>query len=126
MLSALENQKFRSIDEAQNFLDAWTARRNAEPVPEFLGLSPEQMHRVLYRPFEDTSDIVTLNKNISREEIAEVPVVRETVYFLKRLSELEPLKATVKGNLPRAFAQEMHRVFSRSSWFRLSHHVRAR
>ena len=112
MLSALGNQEFRSIDEGQNFLDTWTARRNTEAVPEFLGLSREQMHRVLYRTFEDTSDIVTLNEKISREEIAEVPVVRETVYFLKRLSELEPLKATVKGNLSRAFAQEMHRLFS--------------
>ena len=87
------------------------------PLPEFMGLSPEQMHRVLYRPFEDTSDIVTLNENISREEIAEVRIVRETVYFLKRLSELEPLKATVKGNLPRAFAQEMHSVFPEAPGF---------
>ena len=117
MLSTLENQKFRSIDEGQNFLDAWTARRNAEPVPEFLGLSPEQMHRLLDRPFEETSDIVTLNKNISREEIADIPVVVETVYFLKRLGELEPLKATIKGNLPRAFAQEMHRRFPEAPGF---------
>jgi len=117
MLSTLENKKFQSIDEAQNFLDAWSANRNTEAVPEFLGLSREQMHRVLYRAFEDTSDIVTLNENISREEIAEVRIVRETVYFLKRLSELEPLKATVKGNLPRAFAQEMHSVFPEAPGF---------
>jgi len=112
MRSAFRDQDFESIDEAQTFADAWLEKNNADPLPEFMGLSPEQMHRVLYRPFEDTSDIVTLNEKISREEIPGVPVVRETVYFLKRLSELEPLKATVKGNLPRAFAQEMHRVFS--------------
>ncbi|MCJ7641335.1 MAG: DUF1841 family protein [Desulfobacterales bacterium] len=117
MLSTLENQKFQSIDEAQDFLDAWSARRNTEAVPAFLGLSREQMHHILYRPFEETSDIVTLNKNISREEVADVPVVVETVYFLKRLGELEPLKATIKGNLRRAFAQEMHRRFPEAPGF---------
>ncbi len=30
---------------------------------------------------------------------------------MKRLGELEPLKATIKGNLRRAFAQEMHSIF---------------
>src|SRR4030042_4237401 len=111
MRSSFRDQEFESIDEAQTFADAWLEKNNADPLPEFMGLSPEQMHRVLYRPFEDTSDIVTLNEKISREEIAGVPVVWETLYFLKRLSELEPLKATVKGNLPRAFAQEMHNMF---------------
>jgi hypothetical protein len=111
MRSALRDLDFESIDEAQTFADAWLEKNNADPLPEFMGLSPEQMHRVLYRPFEDTSDIVTLNREISREEIADIPVVKETVHFLKRLGELEPLKATVKGNLPRAFAQEMHNMF---------------
>ena len=113
MRSAFRKSRFRIDRRGSDLCRCLAAKRTMQsPLPEFLGLSPEQMHRVLYRPFEDTSDIVTLNEKISREEIAEVPVVRETVYFLKRLSELEPLKATVKGNLPRAFAQEMHRVFS--------------
>ena len=111
MRAAMQGQTFKSIEEAQSFADAWLGEKNAEPVPEFLGLSPEQMHRLLNRPFKDTSDIVTLNEDISRKDIADVPVVMETVYFLKRLGELEPLKATVKGNLPRALAQEMHNVF---------------
>jgi hypothetical protein len=117
MRSAFRDQDFESIDEAQTFADAWLEKNNVAPLPEFMGLSPEQMHRVLYRPFEDTLDIATLNENISKEQIADVPVVRETVYFLKRLSELEPLKATVKGNLPRAFAQEIHSVFPEAPGF---------
>jgi hypothetical protein len=39
------------------------------------------------------------------------PVVIETVYFLKRLNDLHPLKATAKGNLPLAFARELHDRF---------------
>jgi hypothetical protein len=112
MHSAFKDQNIKSIDEAQAFADAWFEKKNATPSPGFLGLSPEQMHRVLYSPFQATSDLVTLNKNLSMEEFAAVPVVVETIYFLRRLGEMEPLKATVKGNLPRTFAQEMHDAFS--------------
>lgn len=111
MRAAMQGQTFKSIEEAQAFADAWLGRKNVEPIPEFLGLSPEQMRRILYRPFAETSDIVTLNKDLSSEKILEIPIVKEAVYFLGRLGELQPLKATAKGNLPRAFACEIHDRF---------------
>lgn len=111
MGSALKGQNFRSIEEAQTFLDALTAKRNAEPIPEFLGLSSNQMNRILYRPFAETSDIVILKRNLSKEDLLDIPLVKETMYFIKRLGELQPLKATAKGNLPQAFAREMHDNF---------------
>lgn len=111
MRSAMKGQVFKSIEEAQAFADAWLGEKNAEPKPEFLGLSPEQLHCMLYRPFDETSDIVTLNKNLSAEKIREIPIVQEAVYFLRRLGELQPLRATVRGNLPRAFAREIHDLF---------------
>ena len=111
MRTALNGQKFRSIDEAQTFMDDLMAKKNAEPKPEFLGLSSEQMSRILYRPFTETSDILTLNRNLLNEDFLGIPVVKETVYFLKRFVELQPLRATVKGNLPQAFAREMHDKF---------------
>ncbi len=109
--STLIDQNFRSIEEAQSFLDALVTKRNVEQIPEFLGLSPEQMHWILSRPFTETSDIVTLNKNLSMEELLDIPVVKETEYFLRRLSELQSLRATAKGNLSQAFAREMHDKF---------------
>jgi Domain of unknown function (DUF1841) len=111
MRTAMKGQAFESIEEAQGFADAWLKKANAEPKSEFLGLSPEQMHRMMYRPFDETSDIVTLNKNLSDEKILEIPIVKEAVYFLRRLGELQPLKATARGNLPRAFACEIHDRF---------------
>jgi hypothetical protein len=117
MRSAFKGQDIKSIDEAQAFADAWFEKKNAAPLPQFLGLSPEQMRRVLYSPFQETSDIVTLNRDLSVEEFADVPVVVEAIHFLRRLGELEPLKATVRGNLPRAFAQEMHDAFPESPAF---------
>ena len=111
MRAAMKGQAFKSIEEAQAFADAWLGKKNAEPKSDFLGLSSEQMHRMLYRPFEETSDIVTLNRNLSNEKILEIPIVKEAVYFLRRLGELQPLRATAKGNLPRAFACEIHDRF---------------
>jgi len=111
MRAAMQGQAFKSIEETQAFADAWLEKANAEPKSEFLGLSPEQLHRMLYRPFEETSGIVTLNRNLSSEKILEIPIVKEAVYFLRRLGELQPLKATAKGNLPRAFACEIHDRF---------------
>ena len=111
MRTALNDQNFRSMDEAQTFLDALLTKRNAEPIPEFLGLSPEQMYRMLHSPFSETSDILALNRSLSKEDLLEIPVVKETVHFLKRLNGLQPLRATVKGNLPQAFAREMHDKF---------------
>lgn len=111
MQSALEDQNFGSVEDAQVFANAFADAKNREPVPEFLGLSPEQMYRLLYRPLTDTSDILILNKNLPKEGLSHIPVVKEIVYLLRRLGELQPLRATVKGNLPRAFAQEMHDTF---------------
>lgn len=111
MHSAIKDQDFGSIEEAQAFADAWLEKKNAEPNPEFLGLSPEQMYRMLYQPFEEASDIVTFNRNLSKEDLVDIPVLKETVFFLKRLGELQPLKATARGNLPRAFAREIHGQF---------------
>jgi hypothetical protein len=111
MRAAMKGPAFESIEEAQGFADAWLGKKNAEPKSEFLGLSPEQMHRMMYRPFDETSDIVTFNKNLSDEKILEIPIAKEAIYFLRRLGELQPLKATAKGNLPRAFASEIHDRF---------------
>jgi hypothetical protein len=111
MRSAMKGQAFESIEKAQAFADAWLRKKNAEPKSEFLGLSPEQMRRLLCRAFEETSDIVTFNRNLSSEKVLEIPIVKEAVYFLRRLGELQPLKATAKGNLPRAFSREIHNRF---------------
>ncbi len=111
MRMALNDQDFKSIDEAQTFLDDLVVKKNTEPISEFLGLSPEQMYCILHKPFTGTTDILTLNRNLPKENFLDIPIVKETIYFLKRFSELQPLKATAKGNLPLAFAREMHDKF---------------
>jgi len=111
MRPVMEGQHFESLEQAQAVASAFMERKNSQPQPAFLGLSPEQMHRVLHRPLVDTNDIVGLNADMPREDYAAAPVVIETLYFLRRLKDLQPLKSTAKGNLPLAFARELHDKF---------------
>ena len=108
---AIGDQSFKTMEEAQAFVDSWMNKRNAGPLPQFLGLSPDQMHRLLDRPLDQIPDIVTFATSVSIHEITKAPIVQEAFYFLRRLAEGEPLEATAKGNLPRAFAQEFHARF---------------
>ncbi len=48
---ALEGQQFSSLEEAQAFTTLYAQRQNRRPRDEFQGLSPEQMHQMLHRPF---------------------------------------------------------------------------
>ncbi len=49
--------------------------KNTKPESEFLELSPEQVHRLIYRPLTDSADIVMLNKNLLKEKLSDIPVV---------------------------------------------------
>lgn len=109
---AIEGKTFASLEEAQDFLDQFMAKRNTRPLDEFLGISPEQMYRLLHtRLLFDLDDMVTFNVDLDPEAIEDIPIVKNTFYFLSRLSELEPLKATQKGNLPLKFARELFETF---------------
>ena len=116
---AIGDQSFKTMEEAQAFVDSWMNKQNASPLPQFLGLSPDQMHRLLDKPFDQIPDIMTFT-TAETNELASAPIVKELLYFLRRLREVQPLKATAKGNLPRAFAQEFHAQFSESSGFEYS------
>lgn len=117
---AIGDQSFKTMQEAQAFVDSWMNNKNTSPLPQFLGLSPDQMHHLLDKPLDQIQDIVTLNATLNANEIVSAPIVKELLHFLRRLSELQPLKTTAKGNLPRAFAQEFHAQFSESSGFEYS------
>jgi len=109
---AVEGQEFESLEELQGFVDNFMAVKNREAVPGFLGFSSDQIHRLLYYSFEDTADILEFNKNLPEETLAKIPVVKNVQLFLSRLAELEPLRATAKGNLPLKFARELHEQFT--------------
>jgi hypothetical protein len=113
MNEIIGDAKFNSIEEAVAGMDEARMQYNNIPKTDFLDLTPEQMHRILYSPFENTEDIVTLNESVDSRELKNAPIIKESSKLLTMLSELGPVKATKSGNLPRNFAQEISKEFPR-------------
>jgi hypothetical protein len=109
---ALNSQEFSSMDKTQEFTDRLMEGRNRVAQLDFLGLSSEQVYRMLYHPLETLEGMVSFNHHLKPATFQNIPVVKNTVYFLSKLKELEPLKATAKGSLPLRFAQALHDEFS--------------
>jgi hypothetical protein len=102
---AVKDKVFKSQDEMQCFADEMMEKSNREPDEDFLGLSPEQIHRLLSFPLEQNEDIVRLDKKLPSKVFEGAPIARHTLLFLSELAKVEPLKATAKGNLPLKFAR---------------------
>jgi hypothetical protein len=95
--AALENQEFESIEAAQTFVNAFMERGNRAGLPEFHGLSPEQMHRLINEPFDSPSLLQFPDDYLVDDT---VPYV---LFFNKLLNAVAGagLKPTATGNLPR-------------------------
>jgi len=120
--SALNSREFDSPEETQEFLDRFMESKNTVPQLDFLGLSSEQVHRILHHPLDDLTDIIRFNHNLEAGAFQDIPIVKNILFFLARLKDLEPLRATGKGNLPLAFVRELHDQFlnpSRRFQFRI-------
>ena len=102
----LEGKSFGSLDEANSFLRRQMQQRNTAPLDDFHGLSSEQMHRLLYFPFETPS----LAEFPSLAGTPEAPVL---ILFAMLVTAIGPdgLKTTATGNLPRNFCREAARAF---------------
>ena len=111
MLEALNSREFDSPEEAKGFLDRFMESKNKVPQLDFLGLSSDQVYRMMYHPLEDLGDMLRFNHRLEPGAFQGIPIVKNTLFFLTRLKDLEPIKATEKGNLPLTFARELHDQF---------------
>jgi tetratricopeptide (TPR) repeat protein len=111
--------EFSSIDEMNEELQRISTNQNSLPVSPFLGLSPDDMHGIIYSPFSLDNNIFKFGcENIA--EIKKIPFVTQAVYFLKKLKKNNFIKATQKGNLSKAFVVEIyHEFFSKEKYSRL-------
>lgn len=104
---AMQGKHFRTIREAQAFLDDFTQRRNFAPRAEFDGLSSEQMSAMLYNPFH-SPEIVSFPTDIDPPVSA--PILTLFQMLVDAIGE-QGLKPTATGNLPRKFVQEAGRAY---------------
>lgn len=98
----LKGRSFGSLKEANAFIGWHMARRNRAPEGDFDGLSPAQMTRLLYFPF-DSPQLLTFPDVLPVEPDA--PVTRLFSLLTEAIGEAG-LKPTATGNLPRNFCRE--------------------
>ncbi len=100
-------QPFESLEEINAFTAQLANERNQWALAEFCGLSPEQMTRVLYRPFDSPE---TIQFSIDIEPPPDIRIMRLFRALVEAIGE-SGLKPTAKGNLPlkfcKALAQEL-------------------
>ncbi len=99
----LESGELSSLDEAQAVVDVFMQQKNSAPLAQFHGLSPEQMYRVLYSPFESPSFVQF--GEYGAEDSTTVPVLTLFSLLAEAIGE-KGLTPTAKGNLPQRFCRE--------------------
>ena len=98
----LQGEEFASLEEVNRFLATHIPERNQAQENDFAGLSPEQMHRFLYFPFESNL-LVAFPEHLATEPAA--PIVTLFSMLVEAIGD-NGLKPTATGNLPRNFCRQ--------------------
>lgn len=80
---------------------------NGYPLDDFEGFTPNEMHRLLYSPYDKEKSPLILNPKINDKLITQVRFYNHITQYLRMLKEQQPLKLTQKGNLSRKFCREL-------------------
>lgn len=102
----MRERDFGSIEEMNAFVQEHMRARNARPLPEFEGLSPDQMHRLLHFAFASPE---VLRFDYSLEDEDRVPLLDLWVRLAEAVGE-KGVRATQSGNLPRELCREVMRA----------------
>jgi hypothetical protein len=79
---------------------------NSRPIDDFDGLSPKQMHTMIYNPFSSDS-VVQFNNNITTIEIAKIPIYKLVISLLLKVKNGDN-KLTTRGNLSASLVKSLY------------------
>jgi hypothetical protein len=82
-------------------------QRNNSPLDDFLGLSPTEMHYLLYEAFSDQSP-VQIRSNINDTTLDQIPLFRIVEEYLKIIQRDRQIKLTPLGALPKKVFVEVY------------------
>lgn len=81
--------------------------RNNTPVDDFLGLSPKEIHNLLYDTFDDKSP-VQFRDDIDDKTLDQIPLFRIVEDYLKIIQRDKYIKLTPLGALPKKVMIELY------------------
>ena len=100
---AAAEQPFSSLEELNAFTAQVMDQQNQWALAEFCGLSPEQMSRLLYAPFNSPE---TVRFSTDTEPAQDAGIMRLFMALVEAIGE-SGLKTTAKGNLPLKFCKAL-------------------
>jgi len=103
----IEGKVFSSLEDIQAQVDDFYQKRNQIPLEDFQGLSPDQMHRMLYFPFH-SPQLITFPQVLSIKPSA--PVISLFTLLAEAIGP-KGVKSTATGNLPRNVCREAALAF---------------
>jgi hypothetical protein len=89
--------------QIQNFIN----KQNSQSLEAFSGLSPTQMHNLLYFPFSENSIIQLADFN---DYHANAPILKMVLLLLETLKNEGELKLTPKGALPNKIVEKLYKA----------------
>lgn len=98
------DREFSSQEELSGFLDSYMAIRNNQPIEDFEGLSPEDIHIMFTDRRKAIERFVMITGLISAEEVRKVPVLRAAIALLRELAR-NPVRMTASGYLAPDFSR---------------------
>ncbi len=107
LLEELEGRQFNSLEEADVFLDENIKQQNRLQLDDFHGLSPDQMHQILYFPFASPG-LVRISEELDANPGA--PILTLFELLINAIGD-KGLKPTATGNLPRNFCREAALIY---------------
>lgn len=81
--------------------------RNNTPMDDFLGLSPTEIHHLLYDTFGDRSPVL-LRDDIDKQTLDKIPLFRIVEEYLKIIQRDKQIKLTPLGALPKKVMLELY------------------
>jgi len=80
---------------------------NRYPLDDFEGFTPNEMHKLIYHPFDNDSSPLIMNTDMDANLVSDTQFYKFSTRYLEMLRERQPLKLTQEGNLPRKFCREL-------------------
>lgn len=81
---------------------------NSEALDDFLGISPNQMHVLLYGQLDEIQHIMCINSTFDQTLLENVPIVKKVLLLIRSIGELGEAKATQNGNLPKKIVNALY------------------
>jgi hypothetical protein len=83
--------------------------KNNQPLDDFNGRTPSEMHYLIHMPFDKDSPM-QVNDNIDQNILLKIPIVEITLSIMKIIDDNNGIKLTTKGNLPVKVAKQLYEL----------------